>query len=148
MPWACGGVGTAGSICRSLGRITQVTVRSRERDPHGAVDQVADLAGLGGHLHVLVRDVLEQRGEVNLLLVVAAEAEPRLLADDRDDRLVVELGVIEAVEEVDRARPGGGEADAGFAGELGVGAGHEGGHLLVADLDELGARPRRGRTRP
>jgi hypothetical protein len=27
-PRACGGVGTAGSICRSLGTITQVTVRS------------------------------------------------------------------------------------------------------------------------
>ncbi len=110
-----------------------------ERDPHGAVDQVTDLAGLGGHLDVLVRDVLVEGGEVDLLLVVAAEAEPGLLADDRYDRLVVELGVIEPVEQVDRAGAGGGEAHAGFAGELGVGAGHEGGHLLVANLDELGA---------
>ncbi len=99
---------------------------------------MANLAGLGGHLHVLVRDILEQRGEVDLLLVVAAETEPGLLADDRHDRLVVELRVIQAVEEVDRARPGGGEANASLTCELSVGAGHEGGHLLVADLDELG----------
>ena len=61
------------SICRSFGTITQVTVRSDERDPHRAVDQVPDLPGLRGHLHVLVRDVLEQAGQVDLLLVVAAE---------------------------------------------------------------------------
>jgi hypothetical protein len=32
-----------------------------QRDPAGPVDQVADLRGFVGHLHVLVRDVLEQR---------------------------------------------------------------------------------------
>ncbi len=50
---------------------------------------------------------------------------------------MVELGVIQAVEEVDRTRPRSGETDAGLACELRVGAGHEGSHLLVADLDEL-----------
>jgi hypothetical protein len=49
---------------------------------------------------------------------------------------VIELGIVEAVEQVDRAGAGGGEADAGLAGELGVRAGHEGRHLFVADLDE------------
>ena len=58
---------------RSLGMMIAVTVRSVERDPAGAVDEVADLRGLGRHLHVLVRDVLEQRLQVDLLLVVAAE---------------------------------------------------------------------------
>ena len=38
---------------------------------------------------------------------------------------------------MDRARPGGGQAHADLAGELGVGARHEGGHLLVPHLDEL-----------
>ena len=119
-----------------------------ERDPHRAVDQVADLAGLGGHLHVLVRHVLEERGEIHLLLVVAAEAEPGLLADDRDDRLMVELRVVQTVEQVDRARPGGGEADADFTRELGMRAGHERRHLLVADLDELGTIARAAEARP
>ena len=102
-----------------------------------AVDEMADLRRLGRHLHVLRGDVLEQRDEVDLLLVVAAQAHSGLLADDRQHRLVVELRVVEAVQQVDRARAGGGYADADFAGELRVAAGHEGSHLLVADLDEL-----------
>jgi hypothetical protein len=36
---------------------------------------------------------------------VRAEGDRLLLADDRDDRLVVELAVVEAVEQMDRARP-------------------------------------------
>ena len=44
-----------------------------ERDPHRAVDQVTDLAALGCHLDLLVRDVLVERGEVDLLLIVAAQ---------------------------------------------------------------------------
>ena len=109
-----------------------------ERDAHRAVDEVADLRGDGRHVHVLVRDVLEERGQVDLLLVAAAERRHRLLADDRDDRLVVELRVVEPVQQVDRAGTGGGDADADLAGELRVPARHERGHLLVARLDELG----------
>src|SRR5690606_24437546 len=52
------------------------------------------------------------------------------------DRLVVELGVVEAVEQVDGAGPRGGEADARPAGELRVRGGGERGQLLVAGLDE------------
>jgi hypothetical protein len=51
---------------------------------------------------------------------------------------VVELGVVEAVEEMDRTRATGGHADAQLAGELGVSARHERGHLLMPYLDELG----------
>ena len=72
-------------------------------------------AGVGRHLAVLVRDVLEQRLQVDLLLVVAAERHARLLADDREHRLVVELRVVEAVQEVDRAGARGREADADLA---------------------------------
>ena len=59
----------------------------------------------------------------------------RLLADDRDHRLVVELGVVEPVEQVDRARPGRRHAHADLVGELGVRARHERRHLLMAGLD-------------
>ena len=52
-----------------------------QRDPAGAVDQMADLSRNHRHLDVLVGDVLEQGLEVDLLLVVAAEARPRLLAE-------------------------------------------------------------------
>src|SRR3954452_14280900 len=50
---------------------------------------------------------------------------------------MVELGVVKAVQEVDRSRPGRGEADAHLTGPLRVAAGHERRHLLMARLDEL-----------
>ena len=96
-----------------------------------------DLRRVGCHVDVLVRNVLEERRQVDLLLIVAAERGHRLLADDRDYGLVVELGVVQAVEQVDRARARGGDANPDLAGELRVTAGHERRHLLVADLDEL-----------
>ena len=51
---------------------------------------------------------------------------------------MVELGVVEAVQEMDRPWAGGSDAAADLVRELGVPAGHERGHLLVARLDELG----------
>src|SRR5512132_1735665 len=71
---------------------------------HGAIDEVRCLPGVVAFAEVLVRDVLEQRVQVDLLLEVAAERHPLLLADDRHHRRAVELGVVEAVEQVDRAR--------------------------------------------
>jgi hypothetical protein len=109
----------------------------RPRDLDRAVDQVRDLAGRHRDLDVVARDVLEERAEVDLLLVARAQREALLLTDDRDHRLMVELGVVEPVEEVDRARPGGREADPDLAAELGVGARHERRELLMGGLDEL-----------
>jgi hypothetical protein len=109
----------------------------RQRDADGAVDQVPRLRRRVADVDELVRDVLEQRDEVDLLLVVGAERGARLLADDRDDRLLVELRVVEAVEEMDRSGPRRGHADPEVVGELGVGGRREGGDLLVPDLDEL-----------
>ena len=70
---------------------------------HGAVDEVRRLLGHHAGLDELGGDVLEQRVEVDLLLVVAAQRHALLLADDRDHRLLVELGVVQPVEQVDRA---------------------------------------------
>ena len=53
-----------------------------------------------------------------------------------EDRDVVELGVVEAVQQMDGARPRRGEAHAEPPGRLGVAGGHEGGGLLVMDEDE------------
>ena len=50
---------------------------------------------------------------------------------------MVELGVVQAVQEMDRARAGGGEAHADLARPFRVRAGHERRHLFVAHLDEL-----------
>ena len=131
MPCSCGGLLDRVHLLHVVRHDDAGDGALGQRDADRAVDQVADLRGVASHLHVLVRHVLEQREQVDLLLVVAAERRARLLADDRDDRLVVELGVVEAVQQVDRARARGREADADLAGELRVAAGHERGHLLV-----------------
>jgi len=59
-----------------------------------------------------------------------------LHSSDGQDWLLVELGIVEPVQKMDSAWPGGREADPKLTGELGVGAGHEGSRLLVANLDE------------
>src|SRR5439155_26192415 len=91
----------------------------------------------GRRVPVVGRQVLQERAEVALLLVVAGESHWRMLADDRHDRLMVEVRVVETVEEMDRTGAGRCETDADLAGPLRVRACHEGGHLLVARLDEL-----------
>ena len=140
MPCSCGGVGDGVGVLQVVGDDHAGDGALGERDPAGAVDQVADLRrARWPSATYSCATSLNRRRQVDLLLVVAAEAGARLLADDRQHRLVVELGVVEAVEQVDRAGPRGGQADAELAGELGVGARHERGHLLVAHLDELGA---------
>ena len=111
----------------------------RPRDPHRAVDQVAHLLGGRRHVHVLVRDVLEERQQIYLLLILAADRGAWRLADDRDDRLVIHLRVVEAVEQMNRAGTRRREAHADLAGELGVRACHERRHLLMAHLDEAHA---------
>lgn len=57
-------------------------------------------------------------------------------ADNRDDRDVVELGVVQTVEQVDGTWTGGGHADTGPARELRVADRLERTHLLVPRLDE------------
>src|SRR3954452_21223663 len=75
-----------------------------QSDPGGPVDEVPDLSGVRGHLHVLVGYGFEEVREVHLLIVGAAQSGTRLLTDDGEDRLVVLVGVVEAIEEV--YRPG------------------------------------------
>lgn len=106
-------------------------------DAHGAVDHVARLFGGRGHLHVIVRHVLEQADQVDFLLVVAAQGAAGLLADQGHDGLMVQLGVVQAIQQMDGAGTGGRQADPGLPGELGVGAGHERRGFFVAGLDEL-----------
>ena len=70
---------------------------------------------------------------------MAGQCGARLLPDDRQHRLMIGLRVVEAVQEVDGAGAGGGQADAEIPGEFGVAAGHECGHLLVLYLNEFEA---------
>ncbi len=85
---------------------------------------------------VVDADVDEQLVEFHVLLRVRVDKIVELQAGDGQHGLAVELCVVEAVEEMDAAGPGSGKADAEPAGPFGIGAGHEGGRLLVADLHE------------
>ena len=106
-------------------------------DAHGAVDQMADLTGNAGHGDEIAGDVLEQRLQIDFLLIMRAKSGSRLLADDGDHRHVIHLRVIQAVQQMDRARPRRRVAKPDLAGELGVRGRHEGGHLLMPHLDVL-----------
>ncbi len=90
-----------------VGQILQIVGQDDGGDPpladgdaDGPVDQVADLRGGGGLLDEGAGDVLHQALEVDLLLVVAPEGGARLLAADRQHRLVVEAGVVQAGDQV------------------------------------------------
>ena len=98
--------------------------------------QCRTAAGLIDRDAVFAGHIFEQRLQIDFLLILAADGGGGRLPDDGDDRLVVHLGVVQAVEQVDRARPAGGHADADRAGELGVRARHERRQLFVPGLDE------------
>lgn len=68
---------------------------------------------------------------------MSAKRSARLLADNRDHRLAVELSVIESVQQMDGARSRGCKANADITGQLGVSAGHERSFFLMPDLNEL-----------
>ncbi len=116
--------------------------RGGERGADGVVEHERQLLGGVHGLDVLAAHVLEQRREVDLLEVAAAERGGHDLPDDRDDGLAVELGVVEPGQEVDRPGALGREADADPAAVLRVPGRHERGHLLVPRGHELDG-PRR-----
>src|SRR6185369_10033171 len=76
---------------------------------------------------------------IRLLLRAATDAGERLLSDDGDDGLMIELRVVEPVEHMDGTGPTRGETDADLAGELGVRGGHQAGELFVRDLHDVEA---------
>ena len=104
-------------------------------DAYRAVDQMPNLFGNARHADILARDILKKALQINFLLIAGAERGPRLLADQRDDRYVIHLGIVEPVQEMDRARSGRGVAQTDLTGEFRMRRGHEGRHLLVADLN-------------
>jgi hypothetical protein len=129
---------------RFLNVIGQDDARDRaldHRDADGSIDQVPHLLGSGRHLNVRSGDVFEQAEQIHFLLVAAAQGCARLLADNRDDGLVIQLRVVQTVEQMDGARAGRRQADTNLAGIFRVAACHERGHLLVPDLNEANGLP-------
>ena len=123
--------------CKSLGNMIAVTRRSPERDAHGAVHEMTNLGGRRSLLHECASDIFQRAGEIDLLLIMAADRHSRLLSRDGQDRHVVETRIVKSGDQM-RMRPGPVcDADAEFAGEFGVGRSHESSHFLMARLDEL-----------
>jgi hypothetical protein len=87
------------------------------------------LIGRRGHLDVFARDVLEQRNEIDFLLVVASERRECLLPDNGHDRLMIEPRIVETIQKMDGPGAGGRQANADLASEFGMGTRHEGSHL-------------------
>ncbi|KAG1306125.1 hypothetical protein G6F62_015467 [Rhizopus arrhizus] len=85
----------------------------------------------------VVRHVLEQADQIHLLLVIAAQGAARLLPHDRHHGLMVQLGVVQAVKQMDGAGAGSRQAHPDLARELGMGASHERRAFFVARLDKL-----------
>jgi hypothetical protein len=135
----------AGSgACRPLGLCDQHVFRQRQhhrartaagRDLEGARDVFRDAVGAVdlrhplGHLavHAAVVDFLEGFA----VHEVGAD-----LADEQDHRRRILVGRVHADRGIGRARAAGDEADAGLAGQLAVGIGHERRAALLAVDDE------------
>ena len=109
----------------------------RERNAKRAIDHVSSLLGRRDHLHVFVRDIVEQRQQIDLLLKVPTQGGTRFLTDDRDDRLMIGFRVVESREEVHGTGARRRETHADFTGELSVAACHERRRLFMAWLNEI-----------
>jgi hypothetical protein len=107
-------------------------------DSESAINAVAHGSGTHHGHAVFAGDIFEERLKIDFLLVLAADGGGRGLANDCDDGLVVHLGVVKTVQKVNRAGATGGHAYTHGAGELCVGASHEGRQLFVPGLDEAG----------
>ena len=69
-------------------------------------------------MNKLVSDIFKQRDQINFLLVIATQSRPSLLPHNRHHRLVIHLGIIKTIQEVNRTWPAGCQAHPDFAGEL------------------------------
>ena len=109
-----------------------------ERGAAGELDHVLHV-GRPHDARVVDAHVHEQLVELDVLLRVGVDEIVELQPSDGENRLAIELGVIEPVEQMDAARSGCCETDAEPTRPLGIGAGVERGGLLVPHLDEADA---------
>src|SRR5687767_391284 len=100
---------------------------------------MAHLRWHGACLYIVAGDVLEERMQVNLLLEITAQSRTDRLADNGQYRLVIKLGIVQAVQQMDRPGARCGEADSDLASELGVPGRHKRRLLFMPDLHELEA---------
>ena len=88
------------------------------------------------HAVVVTGDIDEKLVELNVLLLECAGYVIELHAGNGKNGLLIHLGVIKAVEQMNAAGTRGGETNTEPAGELRVRAGHECRRFLVPDVDK------------
>ena len=107
-----------------------------QSDAEGAIDRVPRRGRRCNRRYEIMTDVLEEVLQIDFLLILAAERCRGRLSDDGDHRLVVHRGVVETVQQMDRARPRRRQADARLTGKFCMGPRHECRELFVPRLDE------------
>jgi hypothetical protein len=110
-------------------------ISAGDRGTHGVVHQLVGLRGVDQQL-VVHRHIGIQANQVDLLLVAGPQHRSLLHPGDGQHRRMVQLGVVEAVEQVNPARPRGGQTDPQTTGRLSVSGGHERGGLFMLDQHE------------
>jgi len=110
-----------------MGRAGLLELGDLERLPDGLVDD----AGVR-YLGVPLRHWLERVHHVERLMTLLVESFETALARNRHERGLVEVRVGDARQQVGRARPERGEADASISGQSPPDVGHEGRALFVA----------------
>src|SRR5205823_2781413 len=88
-----------------------------------------DALVVDGHVH-------EDLVELDVLLSEGADQVVVGHAGDGEDRCAVHLGVVQAVQQMQPAWPGGRDTNPQAPRELGVAAGHKGSRFFMADVDE------------
>ena len=106
-----------------------------QRGATGEVHHVLHVRGVHD-ARVVLAHVDVEPVQLDVLLLVGVDEVGIGQTGDGDHRLAVQLGVVETVQEVDAPGAGGGQTHPEPPGELGVGARHERGGLLVANVDE------------
>lgn len=87
-------------------------------------------------MRIIDRDIVEHAGQVDVLLGKGLDQVVILRPGDGKHRHLVELGIVEARQQMRAAGSGRCETYAELSGELGIGTRHEGGRFLMPDLDE------------
>src|SRR5436189_1563603 len=102
----------------------------------GAAGQMGDVLDVfrPHDSRIVNRDIHEYAVKIDVLLRVRLDQIVEMMAGDRQDRLSIELGIVQSIKQVDAPRTGGGEAHPKLAGEFCITAGHEGRCFLVPDL--------------
>ena len=107
-----------------------------KRGANGFVDYVMDM-GRSHDALVVSSNIHVQLVEINVLLKTRADHIVEGMAGNREYRLTIALGVIQAIQKVNTSRSRGGNADSQAAGVLGITAGCKRRRLFMTDLDEF-----------